>query len=180
MIGEEAVICGVCDQPILETGTAIDGKPCHIGCYHLALESKPNHERHMTEEDKKEDLEAYRSAEQHAEKMRKNGIEGAEVFDSPEELGRNIGSMADLQVTAASGFVYAHQTMDGNTGEIRVERTIGMVKFPDGRQAQVSIALSLFDEGLLNERPDTGGLLYVRDQIDAAQGDERSDHDDRE
>lgn len=27
-------LCNVCQRPIMETGTALDGKPVHIKCYH--------------------------------------------------------------------------------------------------------------------------------------------------
>lgn len=30
-------MCFCCNQPITETGTAYDGKPCHIGCYHTVI-----------------------------------------------------------------------------------------------------------------------------------------------
>lgn len=35
----EYLSCSVCNRPIETTGTALDGRPCHIECYHAARAS---------------------------------------------------------------------------------------------------------------------------------------------
>lgn len=37
---DDVVSCAVCQDPIFETGTGLDGQPVHIGCYHKVMKRR--------------------------------------------------------------------------------------------------------------------------------------------